>query len=85
MANDIRMENFLDIIFDTSKLAGSKVTRLRVCLFSFQCTRDQNDRYGWKCPGIMMKTLTEMERSSLAVLLLLQVDLTKVVFIQSVL
>ena len=33
MFSDIRIEHFLDIIFDTLKLAGSKLNRLRVCLF----------------------------------------------------
>ena len=49
MPNDKRIENFLDTIFETSKLTGSKPARSCVCLFSFQCTSNQSDRIGWKC------------------------------------
>ena len=45
VSNDIRIENFLDI----SKTAGSKRTRFHVCLFLFQCTPDQTNKFGQKC------------------------------------
>ena len=43
--NSIRVENFPWYILDISKLAGSKLTRCRVCLSSLQYTPLQ-DRFG---------------------------------------
>ena len=46
LPNHMRIENFLDINFHISKLTGSKLTRLRVCLFSFQCTPTRITDFG---------------------------------------
>ena len=34
---------------ESSNLAGSKLASFHVCLHSFQCTPDQNNRFGKKC------------------------------------
>ena len=36
-------------VSESSKLAGSKLASFIVCLHSFQCTPDQNNRFGEKC------------------------------------
>ena len=45
LSNNISIEHFSH----TSTIAGSKLTRLGVCLFSFQCTPDQNYRFDQEC------------------------------------
>ena len=42
MPNGLRTEK-------SSKLAGSKLACFQVCLHLFQCTLNQNNRFGYKC------------------------------------
>ena len=50
MPNGLRIEHLCDINNSgSSKLPGFKLDSFHVCLHSFQCTPDQNNRFGLKC------------------------------------
>ena len=81
MSNGLRIEHLCDIIPKAqSWLAGSKLASFLVGLHSFQCTPDQNNRFGKKCIIEMKRFIIDMGQSPLPMFLLLS---TWLVFGQS--